>query len=162
MPTRFPLAVAALLVVLLPACAPKKDGVAAAAEVEVPASTGSFTVDGKSHAGKVSVQQFPATGQFSVVCQDDAFGFVQITFSSEADARKPQTVKLEELSPTKANAPGTAHLSLSPFSGAETGSRVGSATISHEGAHHVVKFENVELSDKASSVKKTVSGSVAY
>ncbi len=172
------LLIAALLPILFVSCGQKDSGASASSSAssadtsltdeEAPGLTGTFTVagdGGSSHTGKVSTQKFPATGQFSVVCQDDAFGFVQITFHNEADARKAQTVKLTDMSYTKANDPGTAHISLSPFAGGETGSTdstTATATITIVGSHATITFENVELSTKTSDLKKVLSGKVAY
>ncbi len=129
-------------------------------------TTGTFTVDGKTYTGKVTLQTFPSNKAFSVICQDDAFGLVQITFHNEADARKAQTVKLTDLSYSKANEPGTANISLSPFAGGETNtseSAGGTATITADsGGKATITFENAALSTKTSDLKKTLSGKVTY
>src|ERR1700712_317438 len=54
--------------------------------------SGKFSVDGKEYTGKVSVQHFPSTHEFSVLCQDDDFGLVQITFADEPAARTEQNI----------------------------------------------------------------------
>jgi hypothetical protein len=44
---------------------------------------------------KVSTQDFPASGEYSVLCEEDAtsFRYVQVTFKDEASARTAQTLK---------------------------------------------------------------------
>jgi len=53
--------------------------------------TGTFTANGKNYTGKVSTQQFPATGQYSVLCQDDNdpndSKLIQFVFKDESSAR---------------------------------------------------------------------------
>jgi len=53
--------------------------------------TGTFTANGKTYTGKVSTQQFPATGQYSVLCQDDNDPnnsiLIQFVFKDESSAR---------------------------------------------------------------------------
>jgi len=53
--------------------------------------TGTFTANGKTYTGKVSTQQFPATGQYSVLCQDDNdpndSKLIQFVFKDESSAR---------------------------------------------------------------------------
>ncbi len=53
--------------------------------------TGTFTANGKTYKGKVSTQQFPATGQYSVLCQDDNdpnnSKLIQFVFKDESSAR---------------------------------------------------------------------------
>lgn len=148
-----------------PGAAPSVTAETVPSDDEAPALTGTFTVDGKTYTGKVSTQKFPATGQFSVVCQQDDYGFVQITFANEDDARKAQSVKLVKLAATRANDAGTANVSLSPFSGGELGSKDesnGTATVTVESGRNVVTFENAELGSHTGDAKKAVSGKVSY
>lgn len=53
--------------------------------------TGTFTANGKTYTGNVSTQQFPVTGQYSVLCQDDSdpndSKLVQFLFKDENSAR---------------------------------------------------------------------------
>ena len=53
--------------------------------------TGSFTLGDKTYTGKVSIQNLEATGQFSVLCQDDTDPndpvLIQFVFKDEASAR---------------------------------------------------------------------------
>jgi len=53
--------------------------------------TGTFTAGDKKYTGKVSTQNFEATGQFSVLCQDDTdpndSKLIQFVFKDEASAR---------------------------------------------------------------------------
>ena len=59
--------------------------------------TGTFSFDGgPTIACKVSTQDFPATGEYSVLCEEDAtdFRYVQVTFKDEASARTAQTLAL--------------------------------------------------------------------
>lgn len=171
---------AALCAFALAACGPKNEGSGNASGTEVegmaaaesghdedgPELSGVFTVDGTSYTGKVSAQKFGATGQYSVVCQEDAFGLVQITFATEGEARAPQTLKLGKMSYTGPATPGIVHLSLSPFA---TGANLGSGdapeqtvTLVKEGEHMVVTFSDVELTNQAGDVKKKISGKVQY
>ena len=53
--------------------------------------TGTFTLSDKIYTGKVSIQNLEATGQFSVLCQDDTDPtdpiIIQFVFKDEASAR---------------------------------------------------------------------------
>ena len=53
--------------------------------------TGTFTAGDKTYSGKVSIQNFEATGQFSVLCQDDTdpndSKLIQFVFKNEKSAR---------------------------------------------------------------------------
>ena len=53
--------------------------------------TGTFTLGDKTYTGKVSIQNLEATGQFSVLCQDDTDPtdpiLIQFVFKDEASAR---------------------------------------------------------------------------
>ena len=53
--------------------------------------TGTFTAGEKTYTGKVSIQNFEATGQFSVLCQDDTdpndSKLIQFVFKNEKSAR---------------------------------------------------------------------------
>jgi len=53
--------------------------------------TGTFTAGDKTYTGKVSIQNFEATGQYSVLCQDDTdpndSKLIQFVFKDEASAR---------------------------------------------------------------------------
>ncbi len=67
--------------------------------------TGTFTADGKTFSGKVSVQNFETTGEYSVLCQDEAgeSTLLQTTFSTEKDARTPGDLKIGYRSPISGN-----------------------------------------------------------
>ncbi len=67
--------------------------------------TGTFTVDGKTFTGRVSVQHFETTGEFSVLCQNnDGEGtLLQTEFNTEADARTPGDLKIVYRNPISGN-----------------------------------------------------------
>lgn len=53
--------------------------------------TGTFTAGEKTYTGNVTIQNFEATGQYSVICQDDSDPndpvLIQFIFKNEASAR---------------------------------------------------------------------------
>lgn len=71
---------------------PSSSSTATSQEPEEKTFTGTFSVGSKSFTGKISTQKFPATGEFSVLCQDDASGLIQLTFHDEVTARTPQNL----------------------------------------------------------------------
>lgn len=58
--------------------------------------TGTFTFGGETVDCKTSTHDFPATGEYSVVCDNDEddsnYRFVQVTFKDEPSARKAQSL----------------------------------------------------------------------
>ena len=127
--------------------------------------TGKFTLDGKDHTGKVSVQTFPSTKEFSVLCQDDGFGLVQITFADEASARTEQTIKFTKGFTHKEK--NEADFAFSGFVGNPPGlvsnsETPGSAKIVKDGGNYVIEFSDVDLKDIENKTSGKLSGKIPY
>lgn len=128
--------------------------------------TGTFSVDGQpERTCKVETQLFPATKEFSVVCQDDGYGLVQVTFKDEASARIDQSLTVIKGSISSHPDPKTIVVDMQSLSGGPGGP----ATASTDGAPgkassagSVVKLEGVVLSDVGGTVKRTVTATIPY
>lgn len=127
--------------------------------------TGTFTVDGQQRSCKVETQFFPATKEFSVVCQDDAYGLVQVTFKDEASARLDQSLTVIKGSVSSHPDPKTVVVEMQPLPGGPQGP----VTASTDGAQgtassagSTVKLEGVVLTDVGGTVKRTVSALIPY
>ena len=135
-------------------------------ESEEEQKKGTFTVNGKTYEGKVSVQTFPATGEFSVLCQDDAVGLVQITFKNEATARSPQQFKFDKALASGNKDATVINASFMPFAGGTSvesvGGKPGTAASSKAAKGNEISFENVELESSDGKVKLPVSAKVNY
>ena len=129
------------------------------------AKTGTFTVDGQTKTCKVTTQLFPATQEFSVVCQDDNFGFVQITFKDEVSARKVQSLTVIEGSISSHPDGATIVVGFSTLSGGPVGPEV----VSRDGAAGTaastgksVTLTGVVLTEFAGAVTHTVSATINF
>ncbi len=127
---------------------------------------GTFTVDGQPERScKVETQFFPATKEFSVVCQDDAYGLVQVTFKDEASARLDQSLTVIKGSISSHPDPKTIVVEMQSLPGGP-GGPVTASTDGAQGkassAGGVVKLEGVVLSDVGGTVKRTVSATIPY
>lgn len=156
---------------LMTACGSKEKAKSDAAgvageEVDEEPKKGTFTVNGKTYEGKVSVQTFPATGEFSVLCQDDAVGLVQITFKNETTARTPQQFKFDKALASGNKDATVINASFMPFGGGTSvdsvGGKSGTATSSKASKGNEITFENIELESPDGKVKLPVSAKVNY
>jgi hypothetical protein len=128
--------------------------------------TGTFSVDGQpARSCKVETQLFPATKEFSVVCQDDAYGLVQVTFKDEASARLEQSLTVIKGSISSHPDPKTIVVGMQPLPGGPGGPVTDStdgAPGKASSAGSTVKLEGVVLSDVGGTVKRTVSATLPY
>ena len=155
---------------LMTACGSKEKAKSESASSESEQSEdpkkGTFTVNGKTYEGKVSVQTFPATGEFSVLCQDDAVGLVQITFKNETTARIPQQFKFDKALASGNKDATVINASFMPFGGGSSvdsvGGKSGTATSSKTAQGNEISFENIELESPDGNVKLPVSAKVNY
>lgn len=129
------------------------------------AKTGTFTVDGQTQTCKVTTQLFPATQEFSVVCQDDNFGFVQITFKDEVSARKVQSLTVIKGTVSSHPDGATIVVGFSPLPGGPTGP----AVVSRDGAAgtaastgKAVTLTGVVLTEFAGTVTRTVTTTINF
>ncbi|HXG82831.1 MAG TPA: hypothetical protein VNI84_02295 [Pyrinomonadaceae bacterium] len=108
---------------------------------------GTFTANGKNYSGKVTTQQFPATGQYSVLCQDESdtndSKLMQFVFKDEKSARAGDnlTVAYDQ---GKDQTPGETALSFDIRYRSEANSK-GTVKVNKNGAGNELVFENVTL-----------------
>lgn len=111
--------------------------------------TGSYTVDGQTFKGKITLQKM-AKDQYSVLCQqDEPFSLLQLVFANEKEARSSATLKAGES--FYSMEPGEVHVSLSGDKEFVTTSKsTGSITVSGNS----VTLKDLQLinSDKQSKV----------
>jgi len=128
--------------------------------------TGTFTADGKTFTGRVSVQQFETTGEFSVLCQDNEgeSTLLQTFFSTEADARTPGDLKVMYRNAAYGNKEVRAFSVSFETAWRTTDESKGTAKITKDGSNNVLEFEGVEVTDDIShkGVKKIISGKIPF
>ncbi len=111
--------------------------------------TGSYTVDGQTYKGKITLQKM-AKDQYSVLCQqDEPFSLLQLIFTNEKEARSSATLKAGDS--FYSMEPGEVHVSLSGDKDFVTTSEsTGSITVSGNS----VTLKDLQLinSDKKSKV----------
>jgi len=124
--------------------------------------TGTFTVDGKTFTGRVSVQHFEATGEFSVLCQNnDGEGtLLQTIFNTEADARTPGDLKIVY----GGNKDAKAVAIMVELTWRTTDASKGTAKITKDGSKNVLEFDGSEVTDDIShkGEKKIISGKIPF
>ncbi len=129
------------------------------------AKTGSLTVDGQTQTCNVTTQLFPATKEFSVLCQNDNFGFVQVTFKDEVSARRAQKLTVIEGVGSSHPDGATIVVGFSPLSGGPTGpgvvSRDGAAGTA-AGTGKAVTLTGVVLTEFAGTVTHTVTATINF
>lgn len=161
--------VSCIIVLFLNACDDKSKNSSEPTSKEVMASdedkdlTGTFTAGGKQYTGKVSVQNFEATGQYSVLCQDvsdpNNSKLIQFVFKNEASARS-------EGSLTTSFDPGqdqtASEISVSfDNSYRSDGYSKGTASVSKKGNNNELIFDNITLQE-ATKEKVIVSGKIPF
>ncbi len=153
--------------VMLSACGQKPSGGAtdSNAKEEAKAFSGTFTVGGKSFTGKISTQKFPATGEFSVLCEDEKAGLIQLTFHDEATARTQQNLTSGIRSMTPPVNPKLVSVSYLPL-GAGTNLDSKSETadaikIIKATAGNEVTFDQLPMAAN-DGTKDSISGKLAY
>lgn len=148
---------------------PKVDSATQATATEAVASneeknlTGSFTAGGKGYSGRVSTQQFEATGQFSVLCQDDTDPndpqLIQFVFKNESSARAGGNFTTA-YGQGKEQAANEASLAFDINYRSEEDSG-GTVTISKSGDSNELVFESVSLKTMSKETA-VVSGKIPF
>lgn len=127
---------------------------------------GSYTVDGVKHGCEVSTQTFPATKEFSVLCQNDDDGLVQITFKDEASARLSQTLRIIDTDIFSHPDADTINVDYRPFDDRDSVSSEddtpGSASTKASGGRTELTLKDVELESNISDEKAKVSATVPF
>lgn len=133
--------------------------------------TGTFSFDGGPTIDcKVSTQDFPATGEYSVLCEEDStdFRYVQVTFKDEASARTAQTLKLmKAFAFSAADHPDADAISVG-WTDAEGDTlyadddSTGSAKIVKNGAHYTVTLTDVLVESAPTKATGTVTATIDF
>lgn len=125
--------------------------------------TGTFSAEGKNYSGKVSVQKFPASGQYSVLCEDDIdpnnSKLIQFVFKDEASARAAgaRTIAYDQ---GKDQTPGEVALSYD-IRYASHEKRPGTLSVNKSGSDAELVFDGVEV-ETVTKEKLTVSGKIPF
>lgn len=126
--------------------------------------TGTFSVDGQSRTCNVTTQVF-TTKEYSVVCQDDNYGLVQVTFKDEASARLSQSLTVIKGSISSHPDAATIVVGFLPLPGGPDGPEVhsddglaGTAT----GSAAKVTLEGVVLKSTDKSTSRTVTATINF
>jgi len=144
----------------------KKDGestiASSATSSDESEHAGTFVADGKNFKGRSSTQDFPATKEFSVLCQDDTdpnnSTLMQLVFKDEASARTPGTFKIVHTSYSGGKAANEVSVS---FDNVYESDEQGTLTVTKSGGTNTVTFNDVEVKT-ISKEKKTVAGKIEY
>lgn len=109
-----------------------------------------FSIGKILHTGKVSTQVFPATKEYSVLCEDSTTGWslVQLVFRDEASARTAQKFKIVTDKATSAEAGNEASAAFNN-SYVTSDSSTGAITVKNEGSHYTIELENLSLQDES-------------
>lgn len=133
--------------------------------------TGTFTFGSDTVDCKTSHQDFAATGEYSVVCDnddDDAnYRFVQVTFKNQAAARKAQDLTFMApfaFKPEDHEAADAIAVSYSDRDGAldSDDESTGSAKVTAAGGRNVLTLESVSLSTVTSADTGNVSATISF
>ncbi|MEO6260224.1 MAG: hypothetical protein ABIP63_07715 [Thermoanaerobaculia bacterium] len=134
-----------------------------AASDQAQAKTGTFTADGKTYTGKVSTQNFEATGQFSVLCQDDSdpnnSKLIQFVFKNEASARAAGVRKIA-YDQGKDQTPDEVSMTFDTRYSSDQG-RDGSLSVTATGKDNELVFDKVALLTMSKEAV-TVSGRIPF
>jgi hypothetical protein len=156
---------AAVLTLQLLSCKPQSDNSSSsdvAATSEEQELTCDFAVDGKSYAGRASTQNFPATKEFSVLCQGsgEEAKLIQFVFKDEASARSNEKFKI--VSDNAMSAEGADEVSLTFDNVYSTrGSSGGTVMVTKGTVGNVVEFKDV-TPEKMTGERATVSGKIQF
>ncbi len=125
--------------------------------------TGTFTADGKTYTGKVSTQLFEATGQFSVLCQDDSdpndSRLIQFVFKNEASARAAGERKIA-YDQGKDQTPDEVSVTYDTRYSSDQG-RAGSLRVTSSGKDNELVFDKIALQTMSKEMV-TVSGKIPF
>ena len=134
-----------------------------AASDQAQEKTGTFTADGKTYTGRVSTQNFEATGQFSVLCQDvsdpNNSKLIQFVFKNEASARAAGVRKIA-YDQGKDQTPDVVSMTFDIRYSSDQG-RDGSLSVTANGKDNELVFDKVALL-AMSKEAVTVSGRIPF
>ena len=125
---------------------------------------GTFSIGGTINDCRTETQDF-STGEFSVICQNDDTGLVQITFKDEASARLAQSLTITYRDIFEHPDPASVDVGYRSFTGEDAASdndAPGTAVATVTGSTNVVTLTNVQLSNAVSDVQAVVSATVEY
>lgn len=132
---------------------------------------GTFTFGGETVDCKTSTQDFPATGEYSVLCENDEddsnYRFVQVTFKDEPSARKAQTLTFMApfaFKPEDHEAADAVAVSFTNKDGTldSEDESTGSAKVAASGGHYVITLNSVSLSTVTSEDTGEVSATINF
>ncbi len=113
----------------------------------------------------VSTQLF-VTDEFSIVCQNDDDGFVQITFKDEASARTAGSFTITERNYFEHPEPTTVDVSYDSFGDepqlVSQSDLPGTVEVTASGGHNVLTLTDVELHSFPEAVTGTVSATIDF
>lgn len=121
-----------------------------------------FTAEGKRYEGSTSIQVFPATKEYSVLCESSGNDskLVQFVFKDELSARNGDTFKL--VSDKVSSSEGVDEVSLTyDLVYVSKDTSTGSVRVAQSGAANELQFTNVSLFE-VSGVSVTTSGRVKF
>ena len=133
--------------------------------------TGTFSFGGVTLPCKVSSQLFPASKEYSIVCDnsDDSnnYRFVQVTFKNEVSARLPQALKFKApFAFTPEDHPDADTVSVDYFDkdGNITAGEAstGSSGVSVSGGRNVLTLKDVSLGNVTKTRSGTISATVNF
>jgi hypothetical protein len=133
--------------------------------------TGTFTFGGETLDCEVSDQEFPATDEYSIVCDNDEvdsnYRFVQVTFKDEASARVARDLKFiapYAFKPEDHPDADTIAVQFTDKDGTldSDDDSSGSAKVTASGGHHVLTLEDVSLSTVTSDATGAVSATIDF
>jgi hypothetical protein len=130
--------------------------------------TGTFTIGTKTLPCTTSDQDFPATGEYSVLCESEDSGFVQVTFKNEAAARTAQDLTFMKpfaFKPEDHEAADAISVSYMNAAGETLDSddeSTGSAKVAASDGHHVLTLKDVSLSTVTSEDTGEVSATINF
>ncbi|MDF3070605.1 MAG: hypothetical protein K0R38_6206 [Polyangiaceae bacterium] len=132
---------------------------------------GTFTFGGETADCKTSTQDFAATGEFSVVCENDEddsnYRFVQVTFKDEPSARTAQTLTFMApfaFKPEDHEAADAVAVSYTNKDGTldSEDDSTGSAKVTASGGRYVITLDSVSLSTVTSEDTGEVSATINF
>lgn len=128
--------------------------------------TGSYTVDGQRKNCKVETQLFGATDEFSVLCQNDDDGLIQITFKDEASARLAQTLRIIKTDILEHPDADTISVDYRPFDDRDTlvsdDDKAGTASVTKSGSRNVLTLTDVALESFEGTSSGVVSATITF
>ena len=119
---------------------------------------------------KVSTQDFPSSGEYSVLCEEDAsnFRYVQVTFKDEASARTAQTLKFMKAFAFKPEDHPDADAIAVGWTDTDGGTlyaddeSTGSAKVVKNGAHYTLTLTDASVESAPTKATGTVTAVIDF